>query len=225
MIYSVVLLCVVVFAFVFIFLFQCDTNILENYTNKLRNTGRNIVLIGDSMLDNSPYVLSGQSVSDLISKDLENKTGTTLYNFAKDGATINDCYSQLDKVSTDLNSSNTSIFLSVGGNNILNSRTRMNTTAIANLFDQYLELIKSIKSRIPNAQLYALNLYFPVNSHYKSYYDSITQWNKLLEDNTFQGYKLIQTNKLLVIEEDFTYDIEPSFKGGGKIAKSILDSS
>jgi len=224
MIYSVVLLCIIAFAFIFIFLLQCNTNILENYTNKLRNTGRNIVLIGDSMLDNSPYVLSGQSVSDMISKDLENRTGTTLYNFAKDGATINDCYSQLDKISTDLNISNTSIFLSVGGNNILNSRIRMDTRAITNLFHQYLELIKSIKSRIPNARLFSLNLYYPVNSHYKSYYDSITQWNKLLEDNTFQGYKLIQTNKLLVIEEDFVYDIEPSFKGGKKIAQNIVET-
>ena len=223
MIYSVVLL-FFAFVFVLVFLFHCDTNLLEHYTNKLSNTGRNIVLIGDSMLDNSPYVLSGQSVSDIISKDLEKTTGTTLYNFAKDGATINDCYSQLDKISTDLNNSNTTIFLSVGGNNILNSRSRMDTKAISNLFDQYLELIKSIKTRVPNARLFALNLYFPVKSHYKSYYDSITQWNKLLEDNLFQGYKLIQTNKLLVVEDDFTYDIEPSFKGGKKIAQSILDS-
>ena len=69
-----------------------------------------------------------------------------------------------------------------------------------------------------------LNLYFPVISHYNSYYDAIEQWNKLLEDNTFLGYKLIQTNNLLVIDDDFTYDIEPSFKGGKKIVKAIMDN-
>jgi hypothetical protein len=218
MIYIFILL----FAIIMIFLFNC--NLKESLTNNTNITTHNIVLIGDSMLNNSVYVLSGQSIPDLISKDLEKTTGTTLYNFAKDGATINDCYSQLDKISTDLNNSNTSIFISVGGNNILNSRTKMDSTAITNLFNQYIELIKSIKTRVPNAQLVALNLYFPIRSHYKSYYEAIEQWNKLLEDNIFQGYKLIQTNKLLVIEDDFTYDIEPSFKGGKKIVKAIMDN-
>jgi lysophospholipase L1-like esterase len=199
-------------------------NFIEPLTNNTNNTTHNIVLIGDSMLNNSAYVLSGQSIPELISKDLANKTGITLYNFAKDGATINDCYYQLDTISSDLNNSNTYIFISIGGNNILNSRTKMDSAAIINLFNQYIELIKSIKTRVPNAQLIVLNLYFPVNSHYKSYYDAIDRWNKLLEDNTFLGYKLIQTNKLLVIEDDFAYDIEPSFKGGKKIAKAILDN-
>ena len=218
MIYTFILLVIIM-----IFLFNCSLEeALTNNTNTI--TTYNIVLIGDSMLNNSAYVLSGQSIPDLISKDLEKTTGTTLYNFAKDGATINDCYSQLDKISTDLNNSNTSIFISVGGNNILNSRTKMDSTAINNLFDQYIELIKSIKSRVPIAELIALNLYFPVRSQYKSYYNAIEQWNKLLEDNTFQGYKLIQTNKMLVTADDFTYDIEPSFKGGKKIVKAIMDN-
>ena len=218
MIYIFILL----FVIILIFLFNC--NLKEALTNNTNITTHNIVLIGDSMLNNSAYVLSGQSIPDLISKDLEKTTGTTLYNFAKDGATINDCYSQLDKISTDLNNSNTSIFISIGGNNILNSRTKMDSTAITNLFNQYIELIKSIKARIPNAQLIVLNLYFPVRSHYKSYYDAIEKWNKLLEDNTFLGYNLIQTNNLLVIEDDFSYDIEPSFKGGEKIVKAIIDN-
>lgn len=218
MIYTFILVFIIM-----IFLFNCSLEeALTNNTNTI--TTHNIVLIGDSMLNNSAYVLSGQSIPDLISKDLEKTTGTTLYNFAKDGATINDCYSQLDKISTDLNNSNTSIFISVGGNNILNSRTKMDSTSITNLFNQYIELIKSIKTRSPNAELVVLNLYFPVRSHYKSYYDAIEQWNKLLEDNTFQGYKLIQTNNLLVTADDFTYDIEPSFKGGKKIVKAILDN-
>lgn len=217
MIYTFILVVIIM-----IFLFNCSLE--EPLTNNTNITTHNIVLIGDSMLNNSAYVLSGQSIPDLISKDLEKTTGTTLYNFAKDGATINDCYSQLDKISTDLNNSNTSIFISVGGNNILNSRTKMESTAIINLFDQYIELIKSIKTRVPNSELIALNLYYPVRSHYKSYYNAIEQWNKLLEDNTFLGYKLIQTNKLLVIEDDFTYDIEPSFKGGKKIVRAIMDN-
>jgi hypothetical protein len=210
---------------VIIMIFLFNSTLKEPLTNNTNTiTTHNIVLIGDSMLNNSVYVLSGQSIPDLISKDLEKTTGTTLYNFAKDGAIINDCYSQLDKISTDLNNSNTSIFISIGGNNILNSHTKMDSTAINNLFNQYIELIKSIKTRVPNAKLIALNLYYPLKSQYQSYYEAIDQWNKLLEDNSSLGYKLIQTNKLLVINDDFTYDIEPSFKGGQKITKAILDA-
>ena len=82
---------------IMIFLFNCSLQEpLTNNTNAI--TTHNIVLIGDSMLNNSVYVLSGQSIPDLISKDLEKTTGTTLYNFAKDGAIINDGYLQLDKI-------------------------------------------------------------------------------------------------------------------------------
>ena len=219
MIYIFILLVVIVV----MFLFNC--RVKEALTNNTNTITRNIVLIGDSMLNNSVYVLSGQSIPDLISKDLEKTTGKVLYNFAKDGATINDCYLQLDKISTDLNNTNTYIFISVGGNNILNSRVKMVAKVTTNLFNQYIELIKSIKTRVPNAHIFVLNLYYPLNTHYKSYYDTIDQWNKLLEDNTFLGYRLIQTNKLLVKEDDFTYDIEPSFKGGQKIVREIIDKN
>lgn len=201
------------------------TDPFTNNQNNQINSGKNILLIGDSMLNNSAYVSGGQSIPDLISKDLETKPGTTVYNFAKDGSTINDCYTQLDKISTELNNSSTIIFVSCGGNDILNSRgaTKIN---VANLFAQYSELIKSIRSRVANARLNVLNLYFPVNTHYTSYYDTITQWNKLIEDNaSILGYKVITTNNLLVAEDDFAYDIEPSYKGGKKIARAILDAS
>ena len=40
------------------------------------------------MLNNSAYVLGNQSIPNLLSKKL---VGNTVYNFAKDGATIKDC--------------------------------------------------------------------------------------------------------------------------------------
>jgi hypothetical protein len=94
-----------------------------------------------------------------------------------------------------------------------------------NLFNQYSELLKSIKTRVPNASLYVLNLYTPTNSHYVSYHTAIDQWNQLLDNNksTLQ-YKIINTSSLLVTDEDFTYNIEPSEKGGKKIVESILNS-
>lgn len=199
-------------------IFRKETDgVADTFTNT--DKGLKIVLIGDSILNNSAYVSANKSVADLLSKKM---VGNTIYNFAKDGATINDCYAQLDKISTELNNSNTSIIVSCGGNNILGSRS-LKTTDMNNLFNQYSELLKSIKTRVPNASLYVLNLYTPTNSHYVSYHTAINQWNQLLEDNKSSlQYKIINISSLLVTDEDFTYNIEPSEKGGKKIVEAIL---
>ena len=199
-------------------IFRKETN---NIVDTFDNTNAKVVLIGDSMLNNSAYVSANQSVPDLLSKKL---VGNTVYNFAKDGSTINDCYAQLDKISTELNNSSTSIVISCGGNNILNSRS-LKPEKNNNLFNEYSELLKSIKIKVPNASLYVLNLYTPTNSHYVSYHKAIDQWNQLLEDNKSSlQYNIIYTSSLLVRDEDFTYNIEPSEKGGKKIVEAIVNS-
>ena len=200
--------------------FRKETNdLVDTFTNT--NKDIKVVLIGDSILNNSAYVYANQSVPDLLSKEL---VGNTVYNFAKDGSTINDCYTQLDKISTDLNNSSTSIVVSCGGNNMLNSSS-LKKSDMNNLFNEYSKLLKSIKTRVPNASIYVLNLYTPTNSHYLSYHTAIKQWNKLLEDNKSSlQYKIVDTNSLLVADKDFTYNIEPSERGGKKIVKAIVNS-
>jgi hypothetical protein len=206
---------VVLFAFMILLLlfnFKINTNVnVDAFTN---NKGQNVILIGDSMLNNSNYVSQGESIPDLLSKKL---VGNTVYNFAKDGSTISDCYAQLDKIPFD---SNATIFVSCGGNNILNSRGQgINVT---NLFDEYSELIKSIKVRT-TADLYVLNLYMPTGGHHTSYKPAIDQWNQLLDDNTTNlGYSVLTTNDLLTSNEDFIYGVEPSFKGGQKLVSKMV---
>jgi hypothetical protein len=200
-----------------------NLKIEEPFTNDndTNSNSLNIVLIGDSILNNSAYVSADQSVPDILSKKMNENI---IYNFAKDGSTINDCYAQLEKISLQLDNSKTSIFLSCGGNNILNSR---DNKAIANLFAKYKDLIASIKTRVPNASLYVLNLYYPTDGHYVSYRKAIEQWNGLLQSNSSssdQKYNLIDLSSLLVLEEDFVYGIEPSFKGGQKIVDAISNS-
>jgi hypothetical protein len=177
------------------------------------------------MLNNSAFVEQDQSVADLLSNQLAGKG--TVYNFAKDGATIADCYPQLDKISSNFNNSNTTIFVSCGGNNILNSRQSVDTDFINNLFDEYSELLKSINVVASNAkaQIHVLNLYTPTSSNYTSYHSAIKQWNQLLDDNASSlGYSVIKTSSLLVTDEDFTYGVEPSHKGGQKLVSKLLDS-
>ena len=84
----------------FLFRYKLNTNSVDAFTGAI---DKNIVLIGDSMLNNSAYVEINQSIPELISKE----TNKTVYNFAKDGATINDSYAQIDKISTEQNNSKT----------------------------------------------------------------------------------------------------------------------
>ena len=86
----------------------------EGLTNK-----SNIILFGDSMLNNTTYIdidtnNNDNSVPGLIKQQSE----ANLQNYAKDGATIDDCYSQFRVLSVNL--SKATIFISAGGNNIIN---------------------------------------------------------------------------------------------------------
>jgi hypothetical protein len=173
------------------------------------------------MLNNSAFVDQDQSVADLLSNKLAGSA--TVYNFAKDGATIADCYAQLDKISS---LSKSTIFVSCGGNNILNSRQRVDSDYINNLFDEYSELLKSINVVASSAKsnIHVLNLYTPASSHYTSYHSAIKQWNQLLDDNaSILGYTVVKTSDLLVLDEDFVYGIEPSYKGGKKMVSKLVD--
>ena len=215
MMYIIIILFAIMLLLLLLLLLNCKTNIDANaFTN---NKGRNVVLIGDSMLNNSNYVYQGESVPDLLSNQL---VGNTVYNFAKDGATISDCYAQLDQISFDSNT-NITIFLSCGGNNILNSRGQeLNVT---NLFNEYSQLIKSIKVRLPNADLYVLNLYMPTGGHHTTYKPVIDQWNQLIQDNASTlEYSILKTDDLLTSNEDFIYGVEPSFKGGKKLVSKMV---
>jgi hypothetical protein len=195
--------------------------VFESFVNG-NNKNKNIVLIGDSILNNSVYVFEKQSVPELITIGLI-KDNRKCYNFAKDGSLINDCILQLDAgLDAGLKEIGT-IFVSAGGNNILNSFLSIksdSTAFINNLFVEYLQLIDAIKVAHPSSTIVALNLYYPPN---KSFHPLIKQWNQLISDNSvLNGYNVIKIDELIVSDEDIVYDVEPSFIGGQKIADAIL---
>ena len=202
----------------------------ETFTNANANTNDNIALIGDSILNNSVYVFEKQSVPELITfKLIKGNTNKTCYNFAKDGSIISDCYKQLSKLNTGPTSEINikTIFVSTGGNNILNSFLSINsdsTIFINNLFADYLKLIVAIKAACPSATIVALNLYYPLKQSFKVTHPLIKQWNQLLTNNSIKhGFKIIKLDEIIVTEEDVVYDVEPSFIGGQKIADAICN--
>lgn len=197
---------ILLFILLFI-LFQYFFKKTDSFSNK-----QTIILLGDSMLNNSKYVKPGHSIEDiLIKRDCE------VFVFAQDGAKIVDVYSQLDNILINFNTANTYIFLSIGGNDILNNEIN-NEININNLFEKYKRLINSIKSKLPKTNIIALTLYYPAD--YKQYENIIKIWNsnikKLMDKN------IIETDKLINNKIDIVYSIEPSFIGGQKIVNAIL---
>jgi lysophospholipase L1-like esterase len=207
-------LAIVVISIIIIFTCAYVKSVREGLTGS--NT---IVLLGDSILNNSKYVPEGASVVD----NLKTKTNN-VFNFAKDGATINDLYTQLDNVTQDLNNSNTYIFISAGGNDILNKGGQLTSSEIKSLFNTYMDFLTALRERLGSVKINILNLYLPANPRYQSYTESIDQWNNLIKEYSFkigEMYNVVDMYTLLTTPEDFIYDIEPSELASKKIANAI----
>lgn len=178
-----------------------------------------IILLGDSILNNSLYVPFGKSVYDDLTKKTKNA-----FIYARDNSTIFDVYSQLNDISSDLNKPSTYIFLSAGGNDILMKGGYITDAEVNELFTTYEELVKQIKNKFNKVQIVLLNLYLPYNPNYSIYKKAVEKWNKFI--NTFVEesdgeYQKINLQKLLFEKDDFVHSIEPSILGSQKIADAI----
>jgi len=205
---------IIVFSVIIIFTCAFFKSLKEGLTNN-----DNIVLIGDSVLNNSNYVPDGKSVVDILKTKTPN-----IFNYAKDGATINDCYSQLDKIPAELNKTKTYIFISAGGNDILNKHEQLDSLIISQQFNKYMEFIKSVRSKFGGAKINVMNLYLPTNPRFQSYKQSVKQWNQLINEYSSkvgEMYNVINLDTLLTTPSDFIYDIEPSETASQKIANVI----
>jgi lysophospholipase L1-like esterase len=192
----------------------------EGLTNK-----PDIIFIGDSMLDNSSYIDDKTSVPDLM-----REKGVNLLNYAKDGATIHDCYSQIISVTSVNNGlcpENSVFIISAGGNDIVNENrnTAVTESFIQTLFTQYSNMVLTIRKKCTKSPIYLLNLYKPLKTKYEKLYPFIDQWNSLIDEFAKNNnFKVIPTNKFLILETDFVYEYEPSKTGGQKIVDAIYHS-
>jgi len=196
----------------------------ENFVTK--SSKKTIILLGDSILKNNSYVESGQSIEDLLKKQESDKQNMIV--LAKDDATIASTYAQLDAIPSDENRENTTLFLSIGGNDIINTYSLHGDTdnLIEVIFTKYKQLISSIRVKLPKVKLILLDLYFPLKIDYTKYYRLIKRWNKMLgkyvanTSNNITG--IIKISDLLTHSSDFAADIEPSESGGKKIINNII---
>jgi hypothetical protein len=124
----------------------------------------------------------------------------------------------------ELNNTNSYLFISVGGNNILNNRGQLTSVEIDELFNKFLDFVNALKVKLGSVNLNICNLYLPSDPRYQNYKPSIDQWNSLIYQKSNRigaMYNVVDLYSLLNEPNDFIYSIEPSQQASVKIANII----
>jgi len=192
-----------------------------------------IALIGDSVFDNSSYILDEQSVEKILRIKLKEEDVIDL--IAIDGSFTDQVLKQIDEI----NSETTHVFVSTGGNDALWLRPYVQKfnkkgsqdlvipsySIIVGNFEFYLNLIaeqlKDLDISVTFCTIY--NRIPGLTDHEKS---ALRVFNDIIIDTAvhFQ-FSVLDLRTVCVEAEDFAYvsPIEPSEIGGLKIAASISD--
>jgi len=187
------------------------------------NKKNHIVLMGDSIFANENYVYYNESVSNHLSKYHYN---TEIV--AKDGAVVEDLQSQLEKIPKKLLNKKNILFVSIGGNDLLNnySITRDNlgdASIILGIFDNYKREITNIIKKT-KMTIVLLDLYYPPQM--TEYFKIIDMWNELLKQYASDlNIPVLEVSEILNKDDDFEDEIEPSNKGGKILVKAIYDKA
>jgi len=168
------ILCIILFIGIVLCLY--NYNIKEGLENN-----NNVILLGDSVFKNNPYVTDKFSVENR----LERKMNTL--GLAEDGAVINDIMQQYHQVPEEWDNKNTYLFVSVGvgGNNILNDYyyTDVPTTNLKPfdaIWNDYESQIKDLKSAT-KCKIVLTDIYYITDVNYRKFHPLIKKWNNHLQ--------------------------------------------
>jgi hypothetical protein len=191
---------------------------------------RHVVLLGDSIFDNKRYVGDGPNVIDQLEADLP--TGWTASSNAIDGSTTLDIASQLERLPPDA----TNLVVSVGGNDALKHKELLDETAssvaevlyklgqIRNAFRAnyrtMLDGVAAAKLPVAVCTIYEANYRDP-DTHLIAA-TGLSVFNDIITREAFaRGIPLIDLRLIITEDADYANDVEPSVKGGAKIARAI----
>lgn len=192
---------------------------------------RHIVLIGDSIFDNETYVPGGPSVIEHMRRILPGQDRATL--IAVDGARVASVEFQLPRIPADA----THLVLSVGGNDALwlagnifsqnssdvREALRQLAESIGDFKFRYRQLIMELRDmRLP---LITCTIYDAVPGLDAAEITGLCVFNDFISRMAFEvGATLIDLRTLCHEASDYSpiSPIEPSVRGGGKIAHAIL---
>ncbi len=192
-----------------------------------------ILLLGDSIFDNKTYVgANGKDVITHLRENLQNHSQATLR--ADDGSLIENVSRQLLDTPMDT----THFVVSVGGNNaimnadVLQMKAENSAQVFIELAErrdafelQYKEMLRNIRSKnLPTA---VCTIYFPNFSEaiFQSLaVTALSVFNDvIIRQACTYGLPIIDLRLICNERSDYANEIEPSDKGGKKIAMKILE--
>lgn len=189
-----------------------------------------VVLLGDSVFDNAAYVAGGPDVVEQLRKTLPEGCKATLK--AIDGSVVGNVISQLSQSPADA----THLVVSVGGNDALGHAGMLSETAhsaaevLTKLADagtrfelEYEAMLEAILRRsLPTALCSIYYPRFPDTHLQRLAVTALTVFNDAIIRATFaRGLPLLDLRLICDEERDYANPIEPSARGGEKIAKAI----
>jgi lysophospholipase L1-like esterase len=191
-----------------------------------------VVLLGDSVFDNAPYVGRTPDVVHQVRQRLPHRSKATLR--AVDGSTTEDVREQLRRLPTDA----THLIVSAGGNDALNSSDFLSAPAhstaealmgladIANEFERrYHDMLTEVLAyKLPTT---ICTVYYPRFSDavlQRIAVAGLTVFNDcIIRAAIIYGLPLLDLRFICTEEGDYANPIEPSAQGGEKIAKAIVN--
>ena len=189
-----------------------------------------VILIGDSVFDNGAYVAGGPDVVRQLRECLPTGWRATLR--AVDGATSADIAGQLEQLPKDA----THLVLSVGGNDALGYVDVLEDTAnsiasavarLADIADDFAQVYRAmvdavLARRLPTAICTIYEPRFPDPRLQRLGVTALKLFNDLIIREAFaRGVPLLDLRLICDRDEDYANPIEPSLKGGKKIAAAI----
>jgi len=180
-----------------------------------------VVLLGDSIFKNNSYVGKTHSIEYL----LKNKIDSLV--LAEDNSVIKDIIPQYNKIPNKDNEANSYLFVSIGGNDLLNAYHYSNADVddlnkLNTIWNEYEEMVFQLKSKT-DCTLVLTDLYYIKDKDYLKYHKLIKKWNEQL-------YEFCNSNDILIYKisnyvkekKHFVNSIEPSKIGSKIIVENII---
>ena len=184
----------------------------------------------NSIFDNKRYVGDGPDVIDQLKADLP--SGWTASLNAVDGSTTLDIAGQIERLPSDA----THLVVSVGGNDALKHKDLLDEKAssVAEVLDKLGKIKGEFQAnyRTMLDGLLAVKLPTALCTIYEARYSDpdthriaatgLSVFNDVITREVFaRGLPLIDLRLIVTADDDYANDVEPSVKGGAKIARVI----
>ncbi len=181
-----------------------------------------VILLGDSIFQNEGYVKDENTIE----YKLKNKMNSLV--LAKDDSRIEDIITQYNEIPEDLNEPNTYLFISIGGNDLLNYYVTYqydsdDLSKFNIVWEKYVREINKIINRT-KCTVVLTDLYYVYEKTYHKYYNIIDAWNNNLERfSKKKNILLYKISELVKREKDYVNIIEPSKYGSQIIVDNIVN--